>query len=99
MTIDNIVMWIIQLNTVDKVCFKTQILLVTLRTRDRLQGIFFCIFGSHTFVPTSSMWKKQTSVSQSSTESEIIPLDAGLRMDGIIALDLGCGDRSVTFIE
>ena len=47
-----------------------------------------CIFGSHTFVPTSWMFKKQTSVSHSSTESEIISLDAGLRMDGIPALDL-----------
>ena len=47
-----------------------------------------CIFGSHTFVPISWMCKKQTSVSHSSTESEIISLDAGLRMDGIPALDL-----------
>ena len=31
---------------------------------------------------------KQTSVSHSSTESEIISLDAGLRMDGLLALDL-----------
>ena len=34
------------------------------------------------------MCKKQTSVSYSSTESEIISLDAGLRMDGVPALDL-----------
>ena len=47
-----------------------------------------CVFGSHTFVPISSMSKKQTSVSYSSTEAEIISLDAGLRMDGIPALDL-----------
>ena len=47
-----------------------------------------CIFGSHTFVPISWMCKKQTSVSHSSTESEIISLDAGLRLDGIPALDL-----------
>ena len=32
--------------------------------------------------------KKQTCVSHSSTESEIISLDAGLLMDGIPALDL-----------
>ena len=44
--------------------------------------------GSHTFVPISWMCKKQTSVSHSSTESEIISLDAGLRLDGILALDL-----------
>ena len=44
--------------------------------------------GGHTFVPISWMCKKQTSVSQNSTEAEIISLDAGLRMDGIPALDL-----------
>ena len=47
-----------------------------------------CVFGSHTFVPISWMSKKQTSVSHCSTESEIISLDAGLRLDGIPALDL-----------
>ena len=46
------------------------------------------IFGSHTFVPISWMSKKQNAVSHSSTESEIISLDAGLRLDGIPALDL-----------
>ena len=50
-------------------------------------GGALCIFGSHTFVPISWMCKKQTSVSHSSTESEIISLDAGLRLDGIPALD------------
>ena len=34
------------------------------------------------------MCKKQTSVSHSPTESEIILLDAGLRVDGLPALDL-----------
>ena len=34
------------------------------------------------------MCKKQTSVSDSSTEAEIISLDAGLRMDAIPAFDL-----------
>ena len=51
-------------------------------------GGTLCIFGSHTFVPISWMCKKQTSVSHSSTESEIISLDAGLRLGGIPALDL-----------
>ena len=51
-------------------------------------GGTLCVFGSHTFVPFSCMWKKQTSVSHSSKESEIISLDAGLRLDGIPALDL-----------
>ena len=47
-----------------------------------------CVFGSRTFVPISWMCKKQTSVSHRSTESEIISLDAGLRLDGTPALDL-----------
>ena len=51
-------------------------------------GGALCVFGSHTFVPISWMCKKQTSVSHSSTESEIISFDAGLRLDGIRALDL-----------
>ena len=34
------------------------------------------------------MCKKQTSVSHSSTESEIISLDAGLRLDGLPSLEL-----------
>ena len=33
------------------------------------------------------MCKKQTSVTHSSTDSEIISLDAGLRIDGLLALD------------
>ena len=51
-------------------------------------GGTLCVFGSHTFVPISWICKKQTSVSNSLTESEIISLDAGLRLDGIPALDL-----------
>ena len=51
-------------------------------------GGTLCVLGSHTFVPISWMCKKQTSVSHSSTESEIISLDAGLRLDGIPAHDL-----------
>ena len=57
------------------------------RTQNQHQ-VEHCVFGSHTFVPISWMCKKQTSVSHSSTESEIIYLDAGLRLDGIPALDL-----------
>ena len=61
-------------------------------------GGILCIFGSLTFVPTSWTCKKQTSVSHSSTESEIISLDAGLRMDGNSLLSImGCGDGSVLF--
>ena len=51
-------------------------------------GRTLCIFGSHTFVPKSWMCKKQTAVSDSSTESEIISLDTGLRLDRLPALEL-----------
>ena len=47
-----------------------------------------CVFGSHTFVSISWMCKKHTAVSHSSTESEIISLDTGLRLDGLLALKL-----------
>ena len=51
-------------------------------------GGTLCIFGSHPFVPISWMCKKQTAVSHSSTESEITSLDTGLRLDGLLALEL-----------
>ena len=51
-------------------------------------GGTLCVLGNHTFVPISWMCKKQTAVSHSSTESEIISLDAGLRLDGLPALEL-----------
>ena len=51
-------------------------------------GEILSMFGSRTFVPIRWMCKKQTSVSHGSTEAEVISLDAGLRMDGIPALDL-----------
>ena len=53
-------------------------------------GCVLCIFGSRTFVLVSWMCKKQTSVSHCSSESEVISLDAGLRMDGLPALDFWC---------
>ena len=82
MTKDFFVMWVIQLNVVDQGLFKTSFLLETLKTQSRHQG------ESCAFVPTSWMCKKQTSVSLSSIESEVISLDAVFRMDGISALDL-----------
>ena len=51
-------------------------------------GGTLCVSGSHTFVPISWMCKKQTAVSHSSTASEIISLDTGLRLDGLLALEL-----------
>ena len=53
-----------------------------------ISGRTLCFYGSHTFVPISWRCKKQTVVSHSSTESEIISLDTGLRLDGLPALEL-----------
>ena len=81
-------MWETLQNNADWDCFKTPILQEILKTQNLTSGATLCVFGSHAFVPKSWMCKKQTSVSHSSTESEIISLDAGLRLDGIPALDL-----------
>ena len=68
---------------------------VDLEDSKSTSGGTMCIFGSHTFVPMSWMCKKQTAVSHSS-ESEIISLDTGLRLDGLLALDLW--DPIVSFL-
>ena len=81
-------MWETLHNNPDWDCFRTLILPEILKTHNRPRGGILCTFGSHTFVPINWMCKRQTSASHSSTESEIISLDAGLRMDGIPALDL-----------
>ena len=45
-----------------------------------------CLVGPNTFVPIQWLCKKQTAVSHSSTEAEVISLDTGVRLDGIPAL-------------
>ena len=84
----SIVLWVTQHNNADLGCFRTLILQGTLTIQNQHQEVS-CVFSEFTsFVPRSWMCKKQTSVSHSSTESEINFLDAGLRMDGIPALTL-----------
>ena len=68
-------------------CFKTLISRGDLEDSKSTSGGTLCIFGIHTFVPISWMCQKQTAFSHSSTKSEIISLDAGLRLDGLPALD------------
>ena len=81
-------MGVILLNSADWDCFKTLTSRENLKIRNPLLEEHYVFFGSHTFVPISWMCKKQTSVSHSSTESEIISLDTGLRLDGLPALEL-----------
>ena len=88
MNTNNIVMWEILPNNADWDCFKT----LTSRENLKIQNPFLeehcAFFGSPTFVPIIWMCKKQTAVSHSSTESEIVSLDTGLRLDGLLALEL-----------
>ena len=88
MNINAIVVWVTLLNSADWNCFKTPILQEILKIRNPLLEEH-CAFLEviHLF---QSVWmcKKHTSVSHSSTESEIISLDARLRLDGIPVLDL-----------
>ena len=81
-------MWVIVPNNVDLGLFQDSDFAGDLEDSKSTSGGTLCIFGSHTFVPVSWMCKKQTSVSHSSTESEIISLDTGLRLDGLLALEL-----------
>ena len=67
----------ILLSNADWDCFRTLTLREILKIPKSTSGGTLCVFGSHTFVPISWMCKKQTSVSHSSTESEIISLDTG----------------------
>ena len=85
---DNIVMWETLSNDADLDCFKTLTSREILKIQNPLRGGTLCVFESHTFVSISWMCKKQTSVSRSSTEAEIISLDESSRMDGIPALTL-----------
>ena len=85
---NNIVMWEILLSNAGLGLFQDSDFAEDLEDSKSNSGGTLCIFGSHTFVPISWMCKKQTAVSHSSTESEIISLDTGLRLDGLPALEL-----------
>ena len=75
-------MWVTLQNNAGWDCFQDSVFAGDLEDSKSPSGGTFCVFGSHTFVPISWMCKKQTSVSHSSTESEMISLDAGSRLHG-----------------
>ena len=81
-------MWVILPNNADWDCFKTLTSREILKILNLLLEEHCAFFRSHTFVPISWICKKQTAVSHSSTESEIISLDTGLILDGLLALEL-----------
>ena len=51
-------------------------------------GVFLCIRGPHTFVPLAAQSKRQSCVSQSTPEAEIVAADAAVRSFGLPALSL-----------
>ena len=51
-------------------------------------GAYLCLVGPKTFVPITWLSKKQGAVSHSSSEAEVIALDAATRMEGFSALGL-----------
>ena len=68
--------------------FETLILPEIFKTENLRQVERYAFLEVIHLCPISWMCMEQTSVSHSSTESEITSLDAGLRLDGIPALDL-----------
>ena len=51
-------------------------------------GAYFALVGPRSHVPLAGRCKAQTAVSHSSTESELVSADAGLKSIGLPALDL-----------
>ena len=88
MNTDKIVMWEILQQHCRLGLFQDSDFARDLEDSKSTSGGTLCIFGSHTFVPIRWMCKKQTAVSHSSTESENVSLDTGLRLDGLLALEL-----------
>ena len=80
-------MWETLQNNADWDCFKTPILQEILRIQN-LHQLKHCAVSEAIRLFQSVGCEKQNSVSHSSTESEIVSLDAGSRLDGIPALDL-----------
>ena len=57
-----------------------------MQTAKSTSGCYLAIVGPNTFAPVTASCKKQTCVSHSSTESEIVAAEQGIRMEGLQAL-------------
>ena len=56
------------------------------QTAKSTSGLYLAIVGPNTFAPVTASCKKQTCVSHSSTESEIVAAEQGLRTEGLQVL-------------
>ena len=81
-------MWEVLPNNADWDCFKTLTSQEILKIQNPLLEEHCAFSEVIRLFQISWMCKKQTAVSHSSTESEIISLDTGLRLDGLPALEL-----------
>ena len=75
----NIAVWVILQNNADWDCFRTPILQGILRTQNLLRVEHCAFFEVIHLYQSVGCARNKTAVSHSSTESEIISLDAGLR--------------------
>jgi hypothetical protein len=51
-------------------------------------GVFLCLRGPHSFVPLSAVSKRQSCVSHSTPEAEIVAADHGVRTEALPAIPL-----------
>jgi hypothetical protein len=58
------------------------------QTSISVSGVFLCLTGPQTFWPLAAVSKKQTAVSHSTPEAEIVAADFSLRTEGLPALEL-----------
>ena len=86
MNTNNIVMWAILQSNADWDCFKTPILREILRTRN-LPQVKLCAYLEVTRLSYQVGCVRNKLQFRSPRESEIISLDAGLRLDVIPTLD------------
>ena len=81
-------MWVTRLSIVDWVYSKTQTLLATLRFQIQPRKRSLVYLWKPNICPSSVGCARSKPLSYSSTESEIVSLDAGLRMEVIPALSI-----------
>ena len=81
-------MWAMRSNIVDCGNFKIQTLQGILETQNQHQAEFCAFLEVEQLYRSVGCARSKRQCLHSSTESEIISLDAGLRMDGLPALDL-----------
>ena len=87
-TTDNIVMWETRLSIVDWVHSKTQILLATLRTQNQPRGESYVYSEVQHSFPSVGCARNKRQYLTVLQNQKIISLEAGLRMDGLSAVDL-----------